>query len=132
MRVEGLLQAPVEADRRVGEGERQVRLLHFEDGRIEFQPAASAPPGLANEIGKKLSLWTNRRWVCAVVSGEGPPTLHELAEEEKASKMRGVAAHPHVQAVLERFPGAEIVGVRAPAAAGEEPSGAEPPPEDEE
>ena len=29
-------------------------------------------------------------------------------------------------------PGAEIVGVRAPAAAGEEPSGAEPPPEDEE
>ena len=111
--------------------ERHIRLVSFEDGKIEFQPAAGAAPGLANDIQRKLSQWTGRRWVCIVSREEGRPTLHEVAEEVRQSQLRGVAAHPHVQAVLERFPGAQIVSVRSTAPA-EEPPVAEPPPEDEE
>jgi len=110
--------------------ERDVRLVAFEDGRIEFEPAQGAQPGLAAEIGRKLTAWTNRRWVVAVSSGAGEATIRERQEEERASKLRGVAAHPHVQKVLEKFPGAEIVGVRSTAPAAE--PDAAPPPEEEE
>ncbi|BCJ92013.1 DNA polymerase III subunit gamma/tau [Terrihabitans soli] len=113
--------------------ERQVRLVDFQDGRIEFQPAPGAPPGLSSEIQKKLSLWTNKRWAVVVSSKDGQPTLHEVREEERENQLRGVAAHPHVRAVMERFPGAQIVGVRSTAPAQDQDvSAAEPPPEDEE
>jgi DNA polymerase-3 subunit gamma/tau len=111
--------------------ERDVRLVSFEDGRMEFAPSAGAPAGLAAEIGRKLTAWTNKRWVVAISSQEGERTLREAAEEERASKLRGVAAHPDVQKVMERFPGAEIIGVRAGETAAE-PAATEPPPEDED
>jgi DNA polymerase-3 subunit gamma/tau len=43
---------------------------------------------------------------------EGEPTLKSVAEARKAELEVGVRADPLVKAVLERFPGAEIVGVR--------------------
>jgi DNA polymerase-3 subunit gamma/tau len=93
--------------------ERQVRLVRFEDGRIEFQPVEGAPATLAADIQRKLSDWTGKRWGVVIAREDGQPTLHERREEEENARLRGVAAHPHVQAVLERFPGAEIVGVRS-------------------
>ena len=48
-----------------------------------------------------------------VISREpGQPTLKSVAEPRKAELETGVRADPLVKAVLERFPGAEIVGVR--------------------
>ena len=43
---------------------------------------------------------------------EGEPTLKSVADAQKAELEVGVRADPLVKAVLERFPGAEIVGVR--------------------
>jgi DNA polymerase-3 subunit gamma/tau len=42
--------------------------------------------------------------------------LREQAEREREEVERGVAADPLVKAVLERFPGAKIVGVTQTAA----------------
>jgi len=100
--------------------ERQVRLVRFEDGKIEFQPVEGAPPTLAADIQRKLSDWTGKRWGVVIAREDGQPTLHEQREEEESARLRGVAAHPHVQAVLQRFPGAEIVGVRSIAPEAEE------------
>ncbi len=110
--------------------ERDVRLVSFEDGRMEFAPSAGAPAGLAADIGRKLTAWTGKRWVVAISSQEGDPTLRERADEERDSKRRGVAAHPDVQKVLERFPGAEIINVRT--AETPDTSATEPPPEPED
>jgi DNA polymerase-3 subunit gamma/tau len=50
-----------------------------------------------------------------VVSAEdGQPTVKAQAEARQAELKTGVQADPLVQAVLARFPGAEIVGVRQP------------------
>jgi DNA polymerase-3 subunit gamma/tau len=50
-----------------------------------------------------------------VVSAEpGAPSLHAQAQKRKAELKDGVRADPLVQAVLARFPGAEIVDVRPP------------------
>jgi DNA polymerase-3 subunit gamma/tau len=48
-----------------------------------------------------------------VISREpGQPTLKSVADAKRADLETGVRADPLVKAVLERFPGAEIVGVR--------------------
>jgi DNA polymerase-3 subunit gamma/tau len=92
--------------------ERFVRLVSFENGRLEFALEPEAPQTLANEIGRKLSDWTNRRWMAVVSSEPGDKTLREQAEARQAAMLTGVRADPLVRAVMERFPGAEIVDVR--------------------
>jgi len=95
--------------------EREVRLVRFEDGRLEVALEASAPKALTGELSKKLSDWTGRRWMVIVSAEPGAPTLYAQAQMRKAELKDGVRADPLVQAVLQRFPGAEIVDVRQPA-----------------
>jgi DNA polymerase-3 subunit gamma/tau len=91
--------------------ERQVRLVRFEDGRIEFNLAEGGSESLANDLARNLQAWTGRRWFVAVVSEPGAPTLHERAEAAARERKEGAAGHPLVQAVLSSFPGATIVNV---------------------
>jgi DNA polymerase-3 subunit gamma/tau len=119
--------------------ERDVRLVRFEDGHIEFEPAAGAAPDLAQIIQRKFTEWTGRRWIVSVARSGGVATTFERVEAEKQEKRHGVAAHPYVQALLDRFPGAQIVEVRSNAALPsvnaavvEEGVGIEPPIEDED
>lgn len=92
--------------------ERQVRIVRFEEGRLEFQPTDDAAPDLAGSISKKLQEWTGTRWIVSVAAGDGAPTIHERREAEAAAKLEGVQAHPHVRAILDSLPGAVIVDVR--------------------
>jgi DNA polymerase III subunit gamma/tau len=92
--------------------ERDVRLVAFEDGKLELALEASARKTLVGEISKKLSDWTGRRWMVVVSAEAGMPSLRAQAEARKAELKDGVRSDPLVQAVLTRFPGAEIVDVR--------------------
>ena len=92
---------------------RQVRVVRFEDGRLEFQPTPDATPDLAGAIAKKLGEWTGQRWMVSVTSSEGAPTIHEREQAEAAARLAGVQAHPHVRAILDMAPGAVIVDVRS-------------------
>jgi DNA polymerase-3 subunit gamma/tau len=91
--------------------ERDVRPVRIEPGRFEFEPAPGAAPDLAARIGKRLQDWTGERWMVSVAREGGAPTLHETGEAAKRERLVGVRAHPVVRAVLEGFPGAEIVAV---------------------
>ncbi len=91
--------------------ERDVRLVRFEDGQIEFSLAEGGSRTLANDLTKALSAWTNRRWVVALSSEPGAPTLREQKEIAERELRAGIEAHPLVQTVLSRFPGAKIVDV---------------------
>ncbi len=95
--------------------ERDVRLVRFEDGRLEIGLESSAPKALTGELSKKLSEWTGRRWMVIVSAEPGLPSLYAQAQARKAELKDGVRGDPLVQAVLARFPGAEIVDVRPPA-----------------
>ena len=66
-----------------------------------------------------------------VVSSEpGAPTVNSQVAAKRSELEQGVRADPLVQAVLARFPGAEIVGVRRreDVADSVPPAGDEPPP----
>jgi len=97
--------------------ERDVRLVRCEDGRLEIGLERSAAKTLVNDLARKFSQWTNRRWMVVVSAEEGQPTVRSQNEARQAELKTGVRADPLVQAVLARFPGAEIVDVRKGAAA---------------
>jgi DNA polymerase-3 subunit gamma/tau len=92
--------------------ERDVRLVRCEDGRLEIALEQSAARTLANDLGRKFSQWTNRRWMVVVSQDAGQPTVKSQDDARQAELKTGVRADPLVQAVLARFPGAEIVDVR--------------------
>ena len=91
--------------------ERDVRLVRCEDGQLEIALEPSAPKTLVHDLSRKFSAWTGRRWMVVVSKEQGAPTLRAQAEARQAEIERGVRADPLVQAVLNRFPGAKIVGV---------------------
>jgi DNA polymerase-3 subunit gamma/tau len=115
--------------------ERDVRLVRCEDGRLEIVLQPSAARTLVNDLSRKISQWTGRRWMVVVSAEPGEPTVHAQSEARQAELKTGVRADPLVQAVLARFPGAEIVDVRqagsAAATAGPDGAMPEPPPADD-
>jgi DNA polymerase III subunit gamma/tau len=93
--------------------ERDVRLVRFEQGHIEFSPAPCASPQLAQTLARRLQEWTGSRWMVAISHAPGAPSLKEQEDAKASEALSGVRAEPLVQSVLAAFPGAEIVGVRA-------------------
>jgi DNA polymerase-3 subunit gamma/tau len=105
--------------------ERDVGLVRCEDGRLEVQLQPSAAKTLVNDLARKFSQWTDRTWIVVASAQKGSPTLKAQEEARKSELKTGVRADPLVQAVLQRFPGAEIVDVRKAAAViAEEPMAA--------
>jgi DNA polymerase-3 subunit gamma/tau len=94
--------------------ERDVRLVRCEDGQLEIALEPSAAKTLVNDLARKLSQWTNRRWMVIVSAEEGAPTVKAQNEAREAELKSNAKADPLVAAVLARFPGAEIVAVREP------------------
>jgi DNA polymerase III subunit gamma/tau len=92
--------------------ERDVRLVRFEEGAIEFALVPNASPQLAPTLMRRLQEWTGRRWIVAISRETGMPSLKEQAEAAAAASLHGVRADPLVRAVMDVFPGAEIVAVR--------------------
>jgi DNA polymerase-3 subunit gamma/tau len=92
--------------------ERDVRLVRFEEGRIELALTDQAAQTLPQELGRTLTAWTGRRWMITVSSEGGQPTLAEERDRREVERRHDAASHPLVQAVLLSFPGAEIVDVR--------------------
>jgi DNA polymerase-3 subunit gamma/tau len=93
--------------------ERDVRLVRFEEGAIEFSPAPGASPQLAQNLMRRLQEWTGRRWMVAISREAGAPSLKEREDAKAEATMTGLRADPLVRSVLGYFPGAEIVAVRA-------------------
>jgi DNA polymerase III subunit gamma/tau len=91
--------------------ERDVRLVRFEEGSIEFNLAETGSRTIANDLARVLQQWTGQRWMVALSSEPGAPTLREQAAAAERERKEGAANHPLVQAVLAKFPGAQIVNV---------------------
>jgi DNA polymerase-3 subunit gamma/tau len=92
--------------------ENDMHLVRLEGTQIEFRPSARAPRSLSGDLAQKLKDWTGTRWVVTVAREGGAPTLSEQKHSARAAKIEAVSQEPLVRAVLDRFPGAEIVAVR--------------------
>jgi DNA polymerase-3 subunit gamma/tau len=102
--------------------EADVRLVRFEDGRLEVALEPNASRTLINDLSRKLEQWTNRRWAVIVSNEKGQTTLREQNLVAKKRHEQTAEADPRVQEVLTRFPGAKVIEVRRLAA---EPPGSD-------
>jgi DNA polymerase-3 subunit gamma/tau len=101
--------------------ERDVRLVRFEQGRVEFSAAPGASPRLAHMLMSRLQEWTGSRWLVAISSTPGALSLKEQKEAKAREILMDAHSDPLVQSVLAAFPGAEIIGVRTNKTAPESP-----------
>ena len=92
--------------------ESNVHLVSLERGRIEFRPSRVASGTLASDLSQRLRDWTGERWIVTLASEGGAPTLFEQHAAAEQARKDAVSQEPFVRAVLDTFPGAEIVAVR--------------------
>lgn len=92
--------------------ENDVHLVRFEEGRIEFRLAEGGSHTLPNTLARTLLASTGQRWMITLSSEEGAETLREQREQKARERKNNATEHPLVQAVLNQFPGAQIVDVR--------------------
>jgi DNA polymerase-3 subunit gamma/tau len=92
--------------------EADVRLIKFEDGRLEIALEPNAQRSLVSDLTRKLEMWTGRRWTVIVSNAAGQPTLREQNLAAKGQREAAAEADPRVKEVLARFPGAKVVEVR--------------------
>ncbi len=92
--------------------ENNMHLVRLEPGRLEFRPGARAPRTLAADLTQRLKDWTGTRWTVTVVTEGGAPTIAEQKQAAKQARHEAVLQQPLVRAVMDRFPGAEIIAVR--------------------
>jgi DNA polymerase-3 subunit gamma/tau len=101
--------------------EADVRLVRFEEGRLEIALEPNASRTLVNDLARKLEQWTGRRWTVIVSNEKGQATLREQNLVAKNQLERAAEADPRVQEVLARFPGTKVIEVRRLAAEPPEP-----------
>ncbi len=87
---------------------------------IEFEPSPGAKDDLAKTVARRLLEWTGERWLVAVSPAAGARSVGERRDLERKSALEEAKSEPLVRAILERFPGAEIVTVRDSLAGAEE------------
>ena len=114
--------------------ERDVRLVRLEPGSLEFEPLPDASPQLAGLLMRRLTEWTGQRWMVAVATSGGAPTLRERGDSVARARRDELAADPVVARILELFPGSRIVEIEpeAPEAEPEPPAFEAPPIVDDE
>ncbi len=91
---------------------RDLHLVRFEPGRLEFRPGPDAPAQLAGQIARLLEDMTGRRWMVSVSSDPGAASLHEQGLAVEEAKREAVLQHPLVLATIETFPEARFVARR--------------------
>lgn len=92
--------------------EGDMRLVRFEEGRLEVALEPNASKTMISELAKKFELWTGRRWTVIVSNEQGQPTLRSVNQAAKQERARTAEADSRVQEVLSRFPGSKVVEVR--------------------
>lgn len=94
--------------------ERDVRLIRFEQGAIEFSLVPGASPQVASMLMARMQEWTGQRWLVAIATRLGAPSIAERLQAKQDEEKGGLEANPFVRSILQRFPGAKIVAVRRP------------------
>ena len=94
--------------------ETLIRPIRVAPGQFEIALEPGAHPGLPGEIARKLEAFTGMRWMVMVAKDGGDKPVSRQRQEAKDNLFLAAREHPDVQAVLKRFPGAEIIDVKVP------------------
>jgi DNA polymerase-3 subunit gamma/tau len=94
------------------EVEGGIRLVSYQPGRIEFEPAPNTASDLAQRLGSRLQAWTGVRWALSVTASGGAPSIAEARDADAHALRQAAEETPIVAAILNAFPEAQIEKLR--------------------
>ncbi len=74
--------------------ERDVHLVRFDEGSIEFSLAPGASPALPQALMRKLREWTGTRWIVTLSRDPGAPSLKQQADAREKAAIASTARRP--------------------------------------
>jgi DNA polymerase-3 subunit gamma/tau len=93
--------------------EKNVNLVSFEDQRIEISFNESLDKDFIKDLSLKLYEWTNNRWIISLSKTKGQPSKKETEVNLKKELIESVKNSLTYKNVLEKFPDAELIDVKA-------------------
>ena len=91
--------------------EKNVRLVKFFDGYIEFSFDQNVEKGFIKNLSKKLYDWTGKRWVLTLSREKGLPTLQETKLKQNLNELQEATNTEVYKKTLKAFPDAKLISV---------------------
>jgi DNA polymerase-3 subunit gamma/tau len=93
--------------------EKNVNLVNFENQRIEISFNEDLDKDFVKDLSLKLYEWTNNRWIITLSKTKGQPSKKETEINLKTELMESVKNSLTYKNILEKFPDAELIDVKA-------------------
>jgi DNA polymerase-3 subunit gamma/tau len=94
--------------------EEGAHLIRYEVGRIDLRLEPSVSQDVVSRLQEAASRLTGRRWLIAIGQAPGEPTLAEQHRRQRGERLLELGRDAGIQRLLETFPGATLVELRAP------------------
>ena len=93
--------------------ESHVSPMSFADGRMEIALTPDGDPNIAQELSRRLKEWTNNSWFITISKQQATDTIRQKRDREAQEKQDRAKQDPSVKAILNAFPGAQIVNEKS-------------------
>lgn len=92
--------------------ERNVRLVKFEQGKIDISFNENLSKDFIKNISNKLNEWTGKRWIISLSKDEGETTVYEKNDKRKAELIEQMKQSEIYKKIMTTFPDIELVDVK--------------------
>jgi DNA polymerase-3 subunit gamma/tau len=93
--------------------ENNVNLVNFENQRIEISFNENLDKDFIKDLSLKLFEWTNNRWIITLSKTKGQPSKKEIEVNSKKELIDSEKDSLIYRNILEKFPDAELIDVKA-------------------
>jgi len=91
--------------------EKNVSLVKFSNGQIEFSFNENIGKNFIKNLSKKLFVWTGKRWIITLSKEKGQPTHQEIKLEKKQTQLKEAIKTDVYKKMLEVFSDAKLITV---------------------
>ena len=88
--------------------EKNVSLVKFFEGQMEFSFNENLAKNFVKEISLKLFEWTGKRWIITLSKEKGQPTHQEIKFERSQNELAETRKTKVYKKILETFPDAKL------------------------
>ena len=92
--------------------ERNVRLVKFEQGKIDISFNENLSKDFIKNISNKLNEWTGKRWIISLSKDEGETTVYEKKNQQKTELLEQMKQSEIYKKIMATFPDIELVDVK--------------------
>ena len=92
--------------------ERNVRLVKFEQGKIDISFNENLSKDFIKNISNKLNEWTGKRWIISLSKDKGETTVYEKKNLQKKELLEQMKQSEIYKKIMATFPDIELVDVK--------------------